>query len=197
MPAWLATRMAQLGAVICQAIVLHYGRDEFLRRLAHPFWFQSFGAVMGMDWHSSGITTSVIGALKRGLAPLGAELGIYVCGGRGKHSRRTPEELRLLAERLGIDGEVLVRTSRLVAKVDSAAVVRDVASSGRAALTELATALRHPVPGLTRVTVASERRIGRPGGAQELIFGDGAAAAAVGSGPAIATFVAAPGHRLP
>ena len=121
-PAWLATRMAQLGAVICQAIVLHYGRDEFLRRLAHPFWFQSFGAVMGMDWHSSGITTSVIGALKRGLAPLGAELGIYVCGGRGKHSRRTPEELRLLAERLGIDGEILVRTSRLVAKVDSAAV---------------------------------------------------------------------------
>ena len=122
MPAWLATRMSQLGAVICQAIVLHYGRDEFLRRLAHPFWFQSFGAVMGMDWHSSGITTSVIGALKRGLAPLGAELGIYVCGGRGKHSRRTPEELRLLAERLGIDGEILVRTSRLVAKVDSAAV---------------------------------------------------------------------------
>jgi hypothetical protein len=121
-PAWLATRMAQLGAVICQAIVLHYGREEFLRRLAHPFWFQSFGAVMGMDWHSSGITTSVIGALKRGLAPLGAELGIYVCGGRGKHSRRTPEELRLLADRLGIDGEILVRTSRLVAKVDSAAV---------------------------------------------------------------------------
>jgi hypothetical protein len=114
--------MAQLGAVICQAIVLHYGRDELLRRLAHPFWFQSFGAVMGMDWHSSGITTSVIGALKRGLTPLSAELGVYVCGGRGKHSRRTPEELRLLAEKLGIDGEKLVRTSRLVAKVDSAAV---------------------------------------------------------------------------
>ena len=114
--------MASLGAVICQAIVLHYGRDEFLRRLAHPFWFQSFGAVMGMDWHSSGITTSVIGALKRGLAPLGQELGIHVCGGRGKHSRQTPQELMLLGERIGFDGASLTQASRLVAKVDSAAV---------------------------------------------------------------------------
>ena len=92
-PPWLASRMAALGAIICQAIVHHYGRDEFLRRLSHPFWFQSFGAVMGMDWHSSGITTSVIGALKRGLAPLQDELGIHVCGGRGQHSRKTPDEL--------------------------------------------------------------------------------------------------------
>jgi hypothetical protein len=114
--------MAQLGAVICEAIVHHYGRDEFLRRLAHPFWFQSFGAVMGMDWHSSGITTSVIGALKRGLAPLGGELGIYVCGGRGKHSRKTPDELKALGQRVGFDGLALTRASRLVAKVDSAAV---------------------------------------------------------------------------
>src|SRR3982075_4382385 len=111
-----------LGALVCQAIVHHYGRDEFLQRLSHPFWFQSFGAVMGMDWHSSGITTSVIGALKRGLAPLQGELGIHVCGGRGKHSRRTPEELKLLGERVGFDGEKLIRASRLVAKVDSAAV---------------------------------------------------------------------------
>jgi hypothetical protein len=114
--------MASLGAIVCQAIVHHYGRDEFLQRLSHPFWFQSFGAVMGMDWHSSGITTSVIGALKRGLAPLQGELGIHVCGGRGKHSRRTPEELELLGDRLGIDGQALIRASRLVAKVDSAAV---------------------------------------------------------------------------
>ncbi|UFZ02798.1 DUF763 domain-containing protein [Bradyrhizobium ontarionense] len=121
-PAWLGTRMASLGAIITQAIVHHYGRDEFLSRLSHPFWFQSFGAVMGMDWHSSGITTSVIGALKRGLKPLSGELGIYVCGGRGEHSRKTPDELRLLSDRLGLDGEDLVRTSRLVAKVDSAAV---------------------------------------------------------------------------
>ncbi len=121
-PAWLGQRMARLGAVIAEAIVHHYGRDEFLRRLAHPFWFQSFGAVMGMDWHSSGITTSVVGALKRGLAPLSKELGIHVCGGRGRHSRRTPEELIAIGDRIGIDGAALAKASRLVAKVDSAAV---------------------------------------------------------------------------
>ncbi|MFL6835753.1 MAG: DUF763 domain-containing protein [Bradyrhizobium sp.] len=121
-PSWLAERMASLGAIITQAVIHHYGRDEFLERLSHPFWFQSFGAVMGMDWHSSGITTSVIGALKRGLAPLQGELGIHVCGGRGKHSRRTPEELAELGDRVGLDGRALTRASRLVAKVDSAAV---------------------------------------------------------------------------
>jgi hypothetical protein len=121
-PRWLAARMTRLGAVMAQAIVHHYGRDELLRRLASPFWFQSFGAVMGMDWHSSGITTSVIGALKRGLTPLQNELGLHVCGGRGKHSRQTPQELVGIGERVGFDGEVLARASRLVAKVDSAAV---------------------------------------------------------------------------
>ena len=121
-PKWLADRMSRLGAVMCEAIVHHYGRDELLRRLAHPFWFQSFGAVMGMDWHSSGITTSVIGALKRGLAPLAGELGVHVCGGRGRHSRATPGELLAVGERTGVDGAALARASRLVAKVDSAAV---------------------------------------------------------------------------
>jgi hypothetical protein len=121
-PSWLAERMTRLGAVISQAIVMEYGREELLRRLAHPFWFQSFGAVMGMDWHSSGITTSVLGALKRGLKPLERELGLYVCGGRGKHSRRTPAELLAAGERSGLDGAGLASTSRLVAKVDSAAV---------------------------------------------------------------------------
>ena len=121
-PPWLAERMAALGAVITQAIVHHYGRDAFLERLSHPFWFQSFGAVMGMDWHSSGITTSVIGALKRGLGPLQDELGVHVCGGRGRHSRRTPEELTTLGDRAGWDPFPLIRASRLVAKVDSAAV---------------------------------------------------------------------------
>jgi hypothetical protein len=121
-PSWLATRMSSLGAIMTQAIIHHYGRDEFLRRLSHPFWFQSFGAVMGMDWHSSGITTSVIGALKRGLKPLQNELGIHVCGGRGRHSRKTPDELRLLGECVGFDAIKLTRASRLVAKVDSAAV---------------------------------------------------------------------------
>jgi uncharacterized protein len=121
-PKWLADRMTRLGAVMSEAIVHQYGRDELLRRLAHPFWFQSFGAVMGMDWHSSGITTSVIGALKRGLTPLSNELGIHVCGGRGKHSRQTPQELVAIGERVGFDGSALANASRLVAKVDSAAV---------------------------------------------------------------------------
>jgi uncharacterized protein len=114
--------MTRLGAVMSEAIVHHYGRDELLRRLANPFWFQSFGAVMGMDWHSSGITTSVIGALKRGLTPLRNELGIHVCGGRGKHSRHTPQELAAIGDRVGLDGTALAKASRLVAKVDSAAV---------------------------------------------------------------------------
>jgi hypothetical protein len=121
-PRWLADRMTRLGAVMGEAIVHHYGRDELLRRLAHPFWFQSFGAVMGMDWHSSGITTSVIGALKRGLAPLERELGIHVCGGRGRYSRQTPHELVDIGDRVGFDGAALATASRLVAKVDSAAV---------------------------------------------------------------------------
>lgn len=121
-PEWLGQRMTKLGAVIVEAIVMEYGRDEMLRRLAHPFWFQSFGAVMGMDWHSSGITTSVLGALKRGLAPLSGELGIHVCGGRGRHSRATPGELVAVGERVGFDGAALAKASRLVAKVDSAAV---------------------------------------------------------------------------
>src|SRR4051794_9880600 len=121
-PQWLANRMTRLAAVLSEAIVHHYGRDELLRRLAHPFWFQSFGALMGMDWHSSGITTSVIGALKRGLTPLAGELGIHVCGGRGERSRQTPHELVAIGDRVGIDGGALATASRLVAKVDSAAV---------------------------------------------------------------------------
>ena len=121
-PKWLGDRMTRLAAVIAEAIVLEYGRGELLRRLAHPFWFQSFGAVMGMDWHSSGITTSVIGALKRGLPPLSRELGVHVCGGRGNHSRQTPHELVAIGDRIGLDGAALAKASRLVAKVDSAAV---------------------------------------------------------------------------
>ncbi|HEX8379281.1 MAG TPA: DUF763 domain-containing protein, partial [Allosphingosinicella sp.] len=121
-PAWLGERMTRLGALIAETIVLHEGRDAFLGRLAHPFWFQSFGAVMGMDWHSSGITTSVVGALKRGLNPRAGELGIRVCGGRGRHSRSTPAELAAAGERAGFDGLELARASRLVAKVDSAAL---------------------------------------------------------------------------
>lgn len=121
-PQWLAQRMAALGGGISESIILHYGADELLARLADPFWFQAFGCVLGMDWHSSGITTSVIGALKRALRPKAAELGIYVCGGRGRHSRKTPEELVAVGERTGLDANQLVRASRLSARVDNNAV---------------------------------------------------------------------------
>jgi uncharacterized protein len=118
-PAWLAERMTRLGTAIVESILLHYGHSEVLTRLSDPFWFQALGSVMGMDWHSSGITTSVMGALKRGLNPRSAELGLHVCGGRGKQSRLTPAELRAVAEARNLDGDALVRTSRLTAKIDN------------------------------------------------------------------------------
>lgn len=121
-PLWLAERMQRLGTAISEAIVFHYGAAELLSRLSDPYWFQALGCVMGMDWHSSGITTSVLGALKRGLNPRAHELGIHVCGGRGRSSRRTPDELRRVAWRTGMDGEQLVRASRLAARVDNNAI---------------------------------------------------------------------------
>jgi hypothetical protein len=121
-PAWLAERMVKLGTGISESILHHYGASELLSRLSDPFWFQALGSVMGMDWHSSGVTTSVLGALKRGLNPRAAELGIYVCGGRGKHSRNTPAELLGVAEKTGLDGGELVRTSRLTARIDNNAI---------------------------------------------------------------------------
>jgi len=121
-PPWLVERMTKLGTAITENIVHHYGTSTFLSRLSDPFWFQAFGAVMGMDWHSSGITTSVIGALKRGLVSRADELGLYICGGRGRFSRNTPNELRSIAERRGFDADSLVRTSRLTARVDNNAI---------------------------------------------------------------------------
>ena len=121
-PRWLADRMMVLGTLITESLVENFGPDEVLVRLSDPLWFQSFGAVMGMDWHSSGITTSVMYALKRGLNPRAKELGIYVCGGRGKYSRMTPDELLTIAGKEGMNGDELVRNSKLVAKVDNNAV---------------------------------------------------------------------------
>lgn len=121
-PRWLADRMMVLGTLITESLVENFGPDEVLVRLSDPLWFQSFGAVMGMDWHSSGITTSVMYALKRGLNPRAKELGIYVCGGRGKYSRLTPDELLEIASLEGLNGDELVRNSKLVAKVDNNAV---------------------------------------------------------------------------
>ena len=144
-PPWLTTRMAALGRVIVEAVVHHYGRDEVLRRLSHPFWFQSFGAVMGMDWHSSGITTSVLGALKRGLKPLERELGIYVCGGKGAHSRKTPDELRSIGNRTGLDAAALTHASKLVAKVDAFALRRIQVPQGRPGWCTVTTCAFHGV----------------------------------------------------
>jgi len=121
-PAWLACRMVTLGTAITESVIHHYGRAAFVSRLSDPFWFQAFGSVLGMDWHSSGITTSVMGALKKGLNPRAHELGIYVCGGRGRHSRNTPQELRALADRTSLDGDALVRISRLTARIDNNAI---------------------------------------------------------------------------
>jgi uncharacterized protein len=114
--------MTSLGTAIAESVMHHYGRPALLTRLSDPFWFQALGSVMGMDWHSSGITTSVMGALKKGLNPKAHELGVYVCGGRGRQSLRTPEELRDISDRVGIDGAALVRTSRLTARIDNNAV---------------------------------------------------------------------------
>ena len=121
-PPWLADRMTLLGTAIAESVVYHYRASELLSRLSDPFWFQALGSVMGMDWHSSGITTSVLGALKRGLNPRAHELGIYVCGGRGRHSRKTPDELRAISTQTGLDGDALVRTSRLAARIDNNAI---------------------------------------------------------------------------
>ncbi|MGV3704576.1 MAG: DUF763 domain-containing protein [Arcticibacter sp.] len=121
-PLWLSERMSTLGLAIVEAIAMEYGKAEVLRRLSDPFWFQSMGAVMGMDWHSSGITTSVMGALKRSVNSRSNELGLYICGGKGKASLQAPAELLKVAERTGLDGALLVRSSKLSAKVDNTAV---------------------------------------------------------------------------
>lgn len=121
-PYWLYERMTKLGGAITEVIVSEYGKSEFLRRISDPFWFQAFGAVMGMDWHSSGITTSVMGALKQAVNPLSKELGIFICGGRGKFSRKTPDELMKVADKTGLNGNQLVRYSKLAAKVDNNAL---------------------------------------------------------------------------
>src|SRR6476659_1775525 len=121
-PKWLYERMGQLGFAITEAILTEYGKKAFLQRISDPFWFQSFGAVMGMDWHSSGITTSVMGALKRSINPHSKSLGIYICGGKGKFSKETPAELLAVAETTDLNGVELVRCSKLSAKVDNTAI---------------------------------------------------------------------------
>ncbi len=121
-PEWLARRMASMGGAIVEALLVEFGKKEVIQRLSDPAWFQSLGCVLGMDWHSSGITTSVVGALKRSINQRSKEWGLYVCGGRGRHSRKTPSELLVIADQTGLNGDELVRSSRLAAKVDNTAV---------------------------------------------------------------------------
>lgn len=121
-PAWLFERMAGLAREMTLAIVAEEGARGVLTRLSDPFWFQAFGCVLGFDWHSSGVTTTVCGALKEGLKPVAPEIDLYVTGGKGRTSRRTPLEIERICERLGRDPEPLVSASRLSAKVDSSAV---------------------------------------------------------------------------
>lgn len=121
-PPWLYERMKKLSLAIVESILTEYGHQAFLAKLSDPFWFQSFGAVIGMDWNSSGVTTAVTRALKDTINPHSRELGLYVCGGKGRQSMRTPTELVSVGEKTGLDGTQLSRFSKLVAKVDNTAV---------------------------------------------------------------------------
>lgn len=121
-PPWLARRMSLLGGAIVESILMDYGKGEVIRRLSDPCWFQALGCVLGMDWHSSGITTSVMGALKKAINPRSAELGIYICGGKGRYSKQTPDELRIIADKTGLPGDQLIYSSKLTAKVDNTAI---------------------------------------------------------------------------
>jgi len=121
-PRWLFERMVKLSREITIAIVADFGAGEMLRRLSHPYWFQALGCVLGFDWHSSGVTTTLCGALKEGIKGLERDLGLFVAGGKGAVSRKTPAELENWGESLSINPEPLVYASRMSAKVDSAAV---------------------------------------------------------------------------
>ena len=121
-PPWLFDRMVKLAREITVAIVAEFGAAEMLKRLSHPYWFQAFGCILGYDWHSSGVTTTLCGALKEGLQGLGRELCLFIADGKGKTSRRTPSELDNWGELLSINPAPLVYASRMSAKVDSAAV---------------------------------------------------------------------------
>lgn len=121
-PSWLYDRMVKLSLPIVEAIIVEYGKKEFIKRLSDPFWFQSFGAVIGMDWNSSGVTTAVMGALRQSINPHAKEMGLFVCGGKGKTSLKTPRELMRVGEITGLDGEYLSRCSKLTAKVDNTAI---------------------------------------------------------------------------
>lgn len=121
-PPWLFNRMVRLAREITIVIVEEYGPGEMLKRLSHPYWFQAFGCVLGFDWHSSGVTTTLCGALKEGIRGLEKDLGLFVAGGKGRVSRETPSEIRNWGNKLSLDPEPLVYASRMSAKVDTSAI---------------------------------------------------------------------------
>jgi len=121
-PAWLFGRMEKLAREITIVIVDEFGAEEFLRRISHPYWFQSFGCVLGFDWHSSGLTTTVGGALKVGLKDVSRDLGLFVAGGKGATSRKTPSEIENVSRELGKDFSKLIYSSKMSAKVDNTAL---------------------------------------------------------------------------
>lgn len=121
-PPWLFERMKALALPMVEAIIQERGTTDFLSRMSDPFWFQSFGAVIGMDWNSSGVTTAIMRALKESINPDAHELGLYICGGKGKASMQTPAELLRVGDRTGLDGHALAQASKLSAKVDNTAV---------------------------------------------------------------------------
>jgi hypothetical protein len=121
-PRWLFDRMVKLARGITITIVADFGAEEMLRRLSHPYWFQAFGCVLGFDWHSSGVTTTLCGALKEAIKGLETDLGLFVAGGKGKTSRRTPSEIESWGNSISLDPTPLVYASRMSAKVDSSAV---------------------------------------------------------------------------
>jgi hypothetical protein len=121
-PSWLFQRMKGLARGITLSIINAYGNEEMLSRLSDPFWFQAFGCVLGFDWHSSDLTTTVCGALKEGLQGMERELGFFITGGKGKASRKTPLEIEETCNRTALNGTPLIYASRMSAKVDSAAV---------------------------------------------------------------------------
>jgi len=121
-PRWLFERMIKLSRGIIEALIIEFGPNEFLCRISDPFWFQAYGAVLGFDWHSSGLTTTVCGAMKLGLKDISRELGLYICGGKGRASRKTPQEITGISNNLAIDAKKLIYASKIVAKVDNTCV---------------------------------------------------------------------------
>lgn len=121
-PRWLFEQMTKLAREISIILITEYGVEDYLRRLSNPNWFQAFGCTLGFDWHSSGLTTTTCGAIKEGLRPIQKDLGLFICGGKGKTSRKTPNEIENISQKYSLDSQPLIYASRISAKVDNNAL---------------------------------------------------------------------------